>query len=356
MSTPGTRLHPSRPGLPARVRAQRRAAARPRAASRCVALPVLPGDGGRRRRSLGPGRRRARRRARHRPARRCCEIARATGKAGEVDHAAGAAAAARTTTALRWVLLVGVGDAAPDRPAPRRRGAGPGHPRPRRRRHHRSPAVAGDDGLEAFVVGAMLGSFAFHWRSDGRPSTPGRAGSCSAGLPDDDDRRPSSRRAVARRRRRLARPDARDRARPTSRTPQWLAEQAVALGRRGRPRVDGLGRAAARRARASAASSASARRSATPPRLIRLDYTPAQARAARRPRRAGRQGHHLRHRRPSIKPGEAMVDDEARHDRRRRGHRRDGRAAPTSAARSGSPAWSPPPRTPSAATRCGPAT
>ena len=38
------------------------------------------------------------------------------------------------------------------------------------------PALAGPGGLEAFVVGAMLGSFAFHWRS-GRPSTSRPAGS-----------------------------------------------------------------------------------------------------------------------------------------------------------------------------------
>ena len=132
-------------------------------------------------------------------------------------------------------------------------------------------AIAPDEGLGAFVVGAMLGSFAFHWRSTGpkeRPVARDRAGR----------RRRRRRRRRARpghrpRRRRLALAGARHRARPTSRPPP---------GSPSRP---------SRSARPPASTSRSGTRtssategfggllavgggSANPPRLIRMDYTP----------------------------------------------------------------------------------
>ena len=58
--------------------------------------------------------------------------------------------------------------------------------------------------------------------------------------------------------------------------PQWLADQAVAARRGDRPALQGLGRRQTSRPTASAASSASARPPATPPRLIALEYTPAK--------------------------------------------------------------------------------
>ena len=79
--------------------------------------------------------------------------------------------------------------------------------------------------------------------------------------------------------------------------PQWLADQAVALADETGLRVtvwdvdeleaDGFG-----------GILGIGQASATPPRLIQLEYTPAQGRAEGTARRPGRQGHHLRHRRP----------------------------------------------------------
>ena len=71
--------------------------------------------------------------------------------------------------------------------------------------------------------------------------------------------------------------------------------------------------------RASAASSPSAAARSTPPRLIRMDYTPRGATKSHAHGRAGRQGHHLRHRRPRHQAERGHADDEARHERRRRG-------------------------------------
>ena len=186
-------------------------------------------------------------------------------------------------------------------------------------------AAAGDgEALTAFVVGAMLGSFGFHWRSAGPRAparTPGRARR-------DRRRRLGRPRAWSRARwRRLAGPDA-------GHGP--VQPQVAAVARR-------AGRGAGRRQRPEPARSGTSRSwpsegfggvlavgqaSATPPRLIRLDYTP----PARRPQGAAggarRQGHHLRHRRPLDQARRGHVDDEARHDRWRRRDGRDGGAGP----------------------------
>ena len=158
--------------------------------------------------------------------------------------------------------------------------AGPARRSPGRRRDRSSvatsiPAVAADGGLEAFVVGLMLGSFGFHFRSQPPGAQPvGRV--VLAGLPDAPTGGRGARPGGRGRRRRLAGPVAGHGARPTSRTPPGWPTRPGAR-RRGRAQVQGLGREAARRPTASAASSASGQASATPPRLIRLDYTPATA-------------------------------------------------------------------------------
>jgi len=146
-----------------------------------VALPVLPGeeDGGP---LLGPG------------AEELAgllgtdllallELHRCTGQAGEVVSLPVPAGVAGNT-ALRWVVLLGLGD---QRPADFRR-AGAALARETRNRDGvatSAPALAGPGGLEAFVVGAMLGSFAFHWRSEAPEQTPVRR-VVLAGLPDPD--------------------------------------------------------------------------------------------------------------------------------------------------------------------------
>ena len=134
------------------------------------------------------------------------------------------------------------------------------------------PAIAAEGGLAAFVVGTMLGSFSFHWRSTGPEERPvGRV--VLAGLGDDegvvDD---ELRRAIALggagwRARTLATVPA------NVKNPPWLAQQAVEMGEAAglevtvwdeeRLAAEGFG-----------GILAVGSGSATPPRLIRMDYTP----------------------------------------------------------------------------------
>jgi len=188
-----------------------------------------------------------------------------------------------TNSALRLVLLVGVGAA---RPVDLRR-AGAALARAVRDRASVAtsiPGVAPDDGpdgeaadhaaLEAFVAGTMLGAFDFHWRSTGPEHRPVRqvviaTPSGSLGAADHH----TLRRAVA-----IGGAGWRSRMLATVpsnlKNPAWLALQAeqvaaeaglefqvwdeADLEREGFGGILGVGRA-----------------SATPPRLIRLDYTPA---------------------------------------------------------------------------------
>ena len=172
---------------------------------------------------------------------------------------------------LRQVLLVGLGDAtAADF---RRAGAalGPGGARPRGRGHHRSPPPATTTALTAFVVGAMLGSFVFHWRSQGARARAPYAGSSWPACPAT-----TARAALERGSRSAAPaggPGCWPRCRPTSRTRRgwpsrprrwppragWPAEvwDEHELAEEGFGGILGVGP-----------------RLATPPRLIRLDYTP----------------------------------------------------------------------------------
>ena len=100
---------------------------------------------------------------------------------------------------------------------------------------------------------------------------------------------------------------------------------------------------------AAAASSASAPGSAAPPRLVELHLRPQGRDGAPR---AGRQGHHLRLRRPDHQAGPEHGRDEVRHGRRRRGRRRRRSRSPSSglpvkvthASRRWPRTWSPAPR------------
>jgi leucyl aminopeptidase len=133
-------------------------------------------------------------------------------------------------------------------------------------------AVDPEHGLEPFVVGTTLGSFAFTWRKQPPEHVPA-ARVVLADMADDD--RPALRRAVAIggaswRSRMLA-------SVPSNlKTPAWLADQAVDLAReagldvtvwderelaaKGMGGILGVGQA-----------------SPSPPRLIRLDYSPARS-------------------------------------------------------------------------------
>ncbi|MBZ5740109.1 leucyl aminopeptidase family protein [Nocardioides mangrovi] len=198
------------------------------------------------------------------------ESAGATGRAGEVtavpvplggpDHAD-----------LRCVLLVGVGD---QRPADLRR-AGAALARATRDRDAVAttiPAIAPDDGLEPFVVGAMLGSFAFHWRS-AAPEHPPVRRVVLADVPDDHAG--SLARAIA-----IGGAGWRARTLATVpsnlKNPAWLAGQAeqvaaeagldVAVWDERKLAAEGFGGVLG-----------VGQGSASPPRLIRLDYAPRKA-------------------------------------------------------------------------------
>ncbi|MCY7400558.1 MAG: leucyl aminopeptidase family protein [Nocardioides sp.] len=131
-------------------------------------------------------------------------------------------------------------------------------------------AIAPDGGLAGVVVGAMLGSFGFHWRSDGPQHVP-VARIVLAGVCDDDA---DDELALA-----LAHGGAGWRSRTLAtvpanlKTPAWLAEQAVEIGGACGVEVtvwdekklaeQGFG-----------GLLAVGGGSAHPPRLIRMDYTP----------------------------------------------------------------------------------
>jgi leucyl aminopeptidase len=265
-----------------------------------AAVAVLPGGGGPAAPVLGPG---------------AAELAEqldldligilelhaATGKAGEVVTVPVPLGGPENAD-LRRVLLVGVGGQRPD--DLRRAGAALA----RATRDLGSvasavPAVVPDEGVEAFVVGAMLGSFVFSWRSGPPEHRPVRR-IVLAGMPDSVG--PVLDRA-------LAVGGAGWRARmlatiPSNlKNPPWLAAQAEALAHEAglsvevwdehRLAADGFG-----------GILGVGRASAAPPRLIRLDYTP---------RRAGRRtptvvlvgkGITFDTGGLSIKPAEAMVN------------------------------------------------
>ena len=198
-----------------------------------------------------------------------CEVAKATGKAGEVTCVA-VPGGSPDNDDLALVVLVGVGQA---RPADLRR-AGAALARSvldRRGVATTIPSITGPEGLEPFVVGTMLGSFGFHWRSAGPQHQP-IAQVVLADSPTDDVTDAALRRAVAIggagwRARVLATVPA------NLKSPQWLADQAVALAdetglkaivwdepkltKEGFGGIVGVGRG-----------------SAYPSCLIRLDYTP----------------------------------------------------------------------------------
>jgi leucyl aminopeptidase len=198
------------------------------------------------------------------------ESQRATGKAGEVVSIPLAGTGRHHS--LRLVLLVGLGDGTPS--DFRRAGASLARATVDHDTVATTVAAAGDgEALTAFVVGAMLGSFVFHWRSQGPEHHPVRR-LVLAGLSADDHTGDLERG--------LELGGAGWRARMLStvpsnlKSPAWLAEQArdladehglgceiwdeKKLAKQGFGGIIGVGQA-----------------SATPPRLIRLDYSPSKA-------------------------------------------------------------------------------
>jgi leucyl aminopeptidase len=225
------------------------------------AFPVLPGDDGP---FLGPGADEASE-ALGTDLLAALEAARATGRTGEVTTVPVAAA----DDDVSLVLLVGVGDATVT--DFRRAGAAVARATKDRASVVTSvAAIAPDEGLAGFVVGAMLGSFAFHWRSTGpkeRPVARIVLSDVSAEGADDELARAIALGGAGWRSRALATVPA------NLKNPAWLAEQAVEVGEAAGLEVtvwdedrlvaEGFGGILA-----VGGGSASA------PRLIRMDYTP----------------------------------------------------------------------------------
>ncbi len=201
-----------------------------------------------------------------------------TGKAGETVSLPLA-----RDGAVVEVLLVGVGARTPDEV--RRAGAALARACAGRSVVATDLAAAGPEALEPFVVGAILGSFRFSWRRDAGPESaqPGAAGPSGepvgrivlCGIPEGEP--PELARAVAVggaawRARMLATVPS------NVKDPEWLADRARELATEPASRLEvtvlderqlaeqgfgGIG--------------AVGRASATPPRLIRIDYAPARA-------------------------------------------------------------------------------
>ena len=234
-----------------------------------VAIPVLAGDDGL---TLGPG-----------AAELLDELDvdlftlleafSATGEAGEIVERVILDTAGLSNPDLRLLLLVGVGAGTADE----LRRAGAALARRTKGRQCVATSLAGlcdDAGLRALVEGLVLGSYEFHWRSEGPKERPvGRV--VLAGLVDADSRKAVLERA-------LAVAGAGWRARTLAlvpsnvKNPVWLAEQAADVAKRCRLEItvwdekalekDGFGGIVG-----------VGQASVNPPRLIRLDYTPRHA-------------------------------------------------------------------------------
>lgn len=232
----------------------------------------------------------------------------ATGAAGEVTELPGVRRDGAADDALVRVLLVGVGEQSP---ADLRRAGAALARRCRETDEVASAvqAVAGDDGLTAFVEGATLGSFTFSLRREGPEHPPVRHVVLALTAPSEETTAVLER-AVAR-----GRAGWRSRLLATvpsnTKSPQWLADQVVeattaagltaevmdeaALHAGGFGGVIGVGQG-----------------SATPPRVVKVEYAPEGTPSGRRARRTPHvvlvgKGITFDSGGLSIKPGQAMA-------------------------------------------------
>ncbi|GAA5147175.1 M17 family metallopeptidase [Nocardioides marinquilinus] len=238
-----------------------------------VAVPVLPGDGEGAAPVLGPG---------------AAELAdalevdlvavaealRATGAVGEAHHVPVPLGVTENPD-LRGVLLVGVGSATPDD----LRAAGATIGRAVLDRRSVATTVAALDaehGIEAVTVGLMLGSFGFSWRA-GPPEHLPVERVVLAGMPATtaDADQAALERAVA-----LGGAGWRSRTLATVpsnlKNPPWLAEQAEEIAAEADLKIQVWDEDALRTGGFGGILGVG-QASATPPRLIRLDYAPRKA-------------------------------------------------------------------------------
>jgi leucyl aminopeptidase len=195
---------------------------------------------------------------------------RATGKAGEVVSFV-VPGGVPGNKSLRRVLLVGVGA---QRPADFRR-AGAALARATRDVSTLAttiPALEPDVAIEPFVVGITLASFSFDWRSSGPRQHPVASVVLAelAGSYAEEVERSATIAAAGWRARFLATVPS------NVKNPAWLAEQAVAVAEEAGLRVEvwDEGRLAEQGFGGILGVGSG---SATPPRMIRLDYTPPRA-------------------------------------------------------------------------------
>jgi leucyl aminopeptidase len=264
-----------------------------------LALPVLPAEGDDGSVTLGPGAAEVFE-ALDLDAFAVLEALGATGKAGEVFTHVVTDRSGIDNDDLRLVAFVGVGAAGPD--DLRRAGAGLARALAGRQSVVTTvPAVGGADLLEAFVVGAMLGSFGFHWKSE----APERGPVARIVLADTPaDQQEILERAVA-----IGGASWRARVLATVpanlKNPEWLADQARAVAAAAGLTCTVLDeRELAKQGFGGLVAVGQA--SATPPRLIRLDYAPAGSSKAPHLVLVGK-GITFDSGGLSIKPGEAMV-------------------------------------------------
>jgi leucyl aminopeptidase len=204
------------------------------------------------------------------------EVAKATGRAGEVVDRAVLDRGGLSNPDLALVLLVGVGEGTPDEL--RRAGAALARRVKGCSTLATSLAALTDDvGLRALVEGLVLGSYEFHWRSGGPLEQPVER-IVLAGQADTTSRKQALDRAMA-----VAGASWLSRTLAlvpsNEKNPVWLAEQAAQVAKRcslklkvwdekmlaaeGFGGIVGVGQA-----------------SVNPPRLVQLDYTPAGGRKA----------------------------------------------------------------------------
>lgn len=267
-----------------------------------VALPVLPADGPDGAPFLGPG------------AAQLGELlgtdlvglleaARATGAAGEVTTLP-VPSGVPDAPLLRCVLLVGLG--AGTRDDYRRAGAATARATSGRTVVATSvPAVDPEVGLVPFVVGATLGAFQFHWRSTPPETEPvGRVVLSDLGQDDAAAlERGRAQGAAAWWARTLAWTPS------NLKTPDWLAEQAATVAREAGLEVSVWDEEQLAR-EGFGGILAVGQASASPPRLVRLDYRPDGGRAVRRTPPVVLVGKGITFDTGgiSIKPGEAMTN------------------------------------------------
>jgi leucyl aminopeptidase len=198
------------------------------------------------------------------------EASSATGKPGEVVERVVLDTSGLSNPDLRSVLLLGVGAGTPD--DLRRAGA----VLARRARGRRTVATSlgalcDDAGVRALVEGLVLGSFEFHWRSDGPQHQPVER-VVLAGMVEPDSRTGVVERALA-----IAGAGWLSRtlalAPSNLKTPAWMADQATEVARRAGLDVQVWDEKALERDGFGGIIGVG-QASVNPPRLVRLDYAP----------------------------------------------------------------------------------